>query len=148
MKRSAFWLASAVFLAQPTLAISAERGPDEEANRMYSYCFEGGGSMAQGRECLAKQGERVSRELSAAVRKKKFTIGEVANRSPDGERPYGADTAQRWKASFAKEQATWTTYSSLACQSLIEFGSGTAGAEDDAALCRIRANLRRIHDLR
>ncbi|MHC2020384.1 lysozyme inhibitor LprI family protein [Methylobacterium sp. CM6247] len=141
-------LAVVLSLALPTLATAAERSPDEEADRIYSYCFEGGGSMAQGRACLVKQEERVSRELGAAIRKKKFEIGEVANRSPDGEPPHGADTAQRWKVAFTKEQAAWAAYSKLTCQALLDFGTGTAGAEDDAGMCRLRTNLRRIKDLR
>jgi hypothetical protein len=104
--------------------------------------------MAEGRVCLDKQEIRIKRQLDAAVRQKLFAISEIAKRSEDDGPPNGRETADRALASFNKEQAAWVTYSTTLCRALLDFGSGTAGAEDDAALCRARAILRRIADLR
>ncbi|MFH6785716.1 MULTISPECIES: lysozyme inhibitor LprI family protein [Methylobacterium] len=129
-------------------ANAQEKAPDDEAQRVQTYCFGPNASMAEGRVCFGKQETRIKRQLDAAVRKKLFDIGEIAKRTQDDGPPNGRETADRVRALFNKEQAAWVNYSAALCRALSEFGSGTAGAVDDAALCRVRAMMRRIADLK
>lgn len=129
-------------------ANAQEKAPDDEAQRVQTYCFGPNASMAEGRVCFGKQEMRIRRQLDAAVRQKLFDIGEIAKRTQDDGPPNGQETADRARLSFNKEQGAWVTYYTALCRALSDFGTGTAGAEDDAALCRVRAMLRRISDLR
>ncbi|WP_162561426.1 lysozyme inhibitor LprI family protein [Methylobacterium terrae] len=146
--RNALPLSLLVACAWPLVAGAQEKAPDDEATRIQSYCFGPNASMAEGRVCFDKQEARIKRQFDAAVRQKLFAIGEIAKRSEDDGPPNGRETADRARASFNKEQAAWVTYSIALCRALSDFGTGTAGAEDDAALCRVRAILRRIADLK
>ena len=124
------------------------KSPDTQADQVYAYCFNPRSSMAEGRGCLYDQEVRIRRQLDAAIRKKRFDISEIGKKTEDDGRPYGSEAAKKLLASFAAEQSAWENYSKKLCQNGLDAGSGTAGAEDDAALCRIRAAFRRIKDLR
>ncbi|MHC2016307.1 lysozyme inhibitor LprI family protein [Methylobacterium sp. CM6247] len=135
-----------VLLTVPALAERKSAG--EDLKQIESYCYKSNASMAEGRNCLAKQAERIRRDVEKSARKRHFEIDEVAKRVPADGGMNGKEDAERWRAAFTKEQQAWNEYEKQRCDNVVNFeNAGGSGAGGKATACSIRLMLERIREL-
>ena len=132
----------------PGVAWAERKSPEVQLREMQDYCYRSDASMAEGRDCMSKQADRIRREIDKEVRKRYFEIGEVEKAKPDDPAPRGKDDANKWRASFKKEQSSWEIYQQTRCENVINFeNAGGSGAGGFATNCSIRLMLERLREL-